>query len=267
VGGRLVTQAGSYGRFVTEIELVLDRRSGDVVAANARNLVVDTTRLERDPAEVEIAGRARAATAEISERRIATLGVVLTPNTNKAGESALGDVVADALLAAVAPADKGGAQVAMMNPGGIRTVLAPRDGVVSYGDLYNVLPFRNTIVVMELSAEQIGRLLEQQWSATKNETNIMQISSGFSYAWDGSKPAGSRIVPGSITLGGAPLQASGTYRVAVNSYMAEGGDGFTVLKTVRKLAEGPLTFDAVADYLQSHADLRRPARDRIRRVD
>jgi 5'-nucleotidase len=267
VDGRLVTEAGSYGRFVTEIDLTLDRRSRDVVVARARNHVVDTTRLARDPAETVIAERARAATAQVTERQIATLGVALTPATNRAGESALGDVVADALLTAVAPAGKGGAQIAMVNPGGIRTSLIPRDGVVTHGDLYNVLPFRNTIVVMELTGEEIERLLEQQWSATREASNILQVSRSFSYAWDGSKPVGSRVVPGSIKLDGVPLRPGATYRLAVNSYMADGGDGFSILKTITNRAQGPLTFDAVADYLRSNSGLRAPARDRLNRVD
>jgi 5'-nucleotidase len=267
VGGRLVTQAGSYGRFLTEIDLTIDRRSGDVVAASARNHVVDASRLARDPAETAIVARARAATAAISERRIATLGVALTRKASAAGEHALGDVIADAMLAAVATAEKGGAQIAMMNPGGIRTDLIPREGAVTHGDLYNVLPFRNTVVVVELSGDQIGRLLEQQWSAAGSVTNILQVSRGFSYAWDGSKPPGSRVVRGSIRLDGAPLRPGGRYRLAVNNYMADGGDGLAVLKTIANRVQGPLAFDAVADYLRSHPELRAPAIGRITRVD
>jgi 5'-nucleotidase len=267
VGGRLVTQAGSYGRFVTEIDLTLDRRSGEIVAASARLHTVDTTRLARDPALTPIVERARAATARISERRVAALGIALTRDASAAGETALGDVIADALLGAVAPAHKGGAQIAMMNPGGIRADLIPRGGAVTYGDLYNVLPFRNTIVVMELSGEEVRQLLEQQWSATRDEVNIMQVSRGFSYSWDGSKPVGSRIVPGSIRLDGMPLQPGGSYRLAVNNFTADGGDGLTVLKTIAKRIQGPVVLDAVADYLSARSDLREPARGRIGRVD
>jgi len=267
VDGRLVTQAGSYGRFLTEIELTIDRRSRDVVAATAQNHVVDATRLARDPEETAILAPARAAAVRIAGRQVAALGVSLTPSASRAGESALGDVIADALLAAVAPQEKGGAQIAMMNPGGIRAALIPRDGIVTYGDLYNVLPFRNTIVVMELNGGEIGLLLEQQWSATRSEANIMQVSRGFSYAWDGSRPAGRRVVPGSIRLDGAPLRAGGRYRLAVNSYMADGGDGLAILKTIGHRIRGPLTFDAVAHYLSTNPGLAAPARDRISRVD
>jgi 5'-nucleotidase len=264
VDGRLVTQAGSYGRFLTEIDLTLDRRSGDIVGANARNHVVDATRLARDPTETKIVERARAATARVTEKQMAALGIELKRNAGSSGESALGDVTADALLAAVAAS---GAQIAMMNPGGIRADLIPRNGIVTYGDLYNVLPFRNTIVVMDLSGAQIRQLLELQWSALRGEVNILQVSRGFSYTWDASKPVGGRIVPGSITLDGAPLQPDRTYRLAVNNYMADGGDGLAILKTGRNRVAGPFVLDAFAEYLRSHPDLRPPAGGRISRTN
>lgn len=95
----------------------------------------------------------------------------------------------------------------------------------------------------------------------------MQVSRGFSYAWDGSKPIGSRIVPGSIKLDGLPLQPGSTYRLAVNSYMADGGDGLAVLKAIAKRVQGPFALDAVADYLSAHPELRPPAIARIVRID
>jgi len=267
VGGRLVTQAGSYGRFLTEIDLTLDRRSGEVVAANARNHVVDTTRLERDPAATAIVQRARATTMHITGRPIASLAVVLSRSGSRAGESALGDVIADALLAAAAAPDKGGAQIAMMNPGGIRADLVPREGILRHGDLHNALPFRNAIVVMDLSGDEIRKLLEQQWSESGNVVHILQVSRGFSYAWDGARAIGNRVVQGSIQLSGEPVEPGRTYRVAVNSYMADGGDSLSVLRTGRNRVRGPLTFDAVADYLRSHPELRVPEGGRIRRVN
>ncbi|HEX4798482.1 MAG TPA: 5'-nucleotidase [Burkholderiales bacterium] len=137
----------------------------------------------------------------------------------------------------------------------------------AYGDLYNALPFRNTIVVMDLSGGQIRYLLEQQWSAVRDEVNILQVSHGFSYAWDASRPIGSRIVPDSIKLDGARVDPGRIYRVAVNNYMADGGDGLTTLKTGRNRVVGPFALDAVAEYLRSHPDLRLPAGGRISRIN
>ncbi len=263
IGGRLVTQAGAYGRFLTRIDLTIDRQSQDVTGASARNHVVDAATLAKDPATALIVERAQAATSHISDVRVGALAAEISRIANRAGESALGDVVADSQLAATAAPDQGAAQFALMNPGGIRADLVPHDGVVIYGDLFAVLPFQNNLVVVELTGAQIARLLEEQWSATSDGGTILQVSQTFSYSWDRTRPVGARIVPGTIKVNGVALAPGRSYRVAVNSFMAAGGDGLTTLQAGIRRAEGPLLRDALGEYLRAHPDLRAPALGRI----
>ena len=115
---------------------------------------------------------------------------------NPAGESPLGDIIADAQLAATSAETKGGAVIAFTNPGGVRADVTRReDGAVTYGDLFASQPFRNQLVTITLTGKQIKDMLEQQWLDPKRP-RILQVSKGFSYAWDGAKPDGERVLRG-----------------------------------------------------------------------
>ena len=114
------------------------------------------------------------------------------PNT--AGESPLGDIIADAQLAATSASANGGAVIAFTNPGGVRTDIARKeDGAVTYADMFASQPFRNQLVTMTLTGKQIKDMLEQQWRDPKRP-RILQVSKGFSYAWDSTKPDGERVI-------------------------------------------------------------------------
>ena len=173
LGGKLVTSAGSYGRFVTQIELTIDPASRDVVAARRG----ESLRLPGDPAGRVANGPSRA----LREARAGAgtrggrLGAPFSRRMNADGESPLGQLVADAHLAATAAA---GAVVAFMNPGGIRASLEGRDGGgITYSDVYSVYPFGNTLVTMTLTGAQILGLLERQWQGP--EQSVLQVSRGF----------------------------------------------------------------------------------------
>jgi 5'-nucleotidase len=265
IDGRLVTQAGSFGRYLTEIDLSIDRRSHAVVAANARNYIVDATTLAKDATQTTIVARADAVTAPIANVRIGALAGPITRQASPAGESALGDLIADAQLVATSAADAGGAQIAFTNPGGIRTDLLPHDGVVTYGDVFATQPFGNSLVIMELTGAQIKRLLEQQWSTKGDSVRILQVSFGFGYAWDASKPVGARVVADSLALNGVAIDPTQRYRIVVNGFLADGGDGFTVLRDGRNWVGGPLDADALADYLRSGPQAHAKTRGRITR--
>jgi 5'-nucleotidase len=161
-----------------------------------------------------------------------------------------------------------GAQVAFTNPGGIRAPLASRraDGGVTFGDLFAVQPFGNTLVAVTLTGEQVLRLLEQQWRNPPDRTRILPVA-GLAYAWDGSRPLGSRVVPGSVTVDGRPLEAGANYRVAMNSFLFEGGDGFAVFIEGRDPAGGPGDLAAFERYIASEPRIARAPEGRIRRVD
>ena len=156
------------------------------------------------------------------------------------GESALGDLIADAQR------DFAGTDLAFMNPGGIRADIA--SGPVTYGDLFTVQPFDNQVVRMELRGDQTYRLLEQQFEVNR----ILQVS-GLEYSYDASKPAGQRIT--SATVNGSPLDRGATYTVAANSYLATGGDGFTVFKEGLNQQSLGNDADALEEYV---SDLEQP---------
>src|SRR5204863_2665892 len=169
-----------------------------------------------DKLAAPIAGRPAGAVTETLSR---------TPNT--AGESALGDIIADAQLAATASEKNGGAVIAFTNPGGVRSDITRRDdGAVSYGDVFAAQPFRNQLVTMTLTGQQIKQALEQQWTDPKRP-RILQVSRGFSFAWDAAKGDGERIIAERMTLNGVKIDPAARYRVTVNNYLSVGGDGFT----------------------------------------
>ncbi len=116
--------------------------------------------------------------------------------------------------------------IAFTNPGGVRADIVKKDdGAVSYGDVFAAQPFRNQLVTMTLTGQQLKDALEQQWAEPKRP-RVLQVSSGFSYSWDNSKGDGERIIAETMTLNGARIDPVARYRVTVNNYLAEGGDGF-----------------------------------------
>jgi 5'-nucleotidase len=153
-----------------------------------------------------------------------------------------------------------------MNPGGIRAALPrPADGQLRYEDLFTVQPFYNNLVTMTLSGAQVFALLEQQWQQPR--PRILQLSRGFSYAWDATRPVGQRVVPGSVRLHGRPLEAAAEVRVTVNSYLAAGGDGFSVLEAGRQRRTGIMDVDALELFVKDNPLLVPGPLDRITRLN
>ena len=168
-----------------------------------------------------------------------------------AGESPLGQVIADAQLAATSAPDKGGAVIAFTNPGGIRTGLKKsEDGTVTYADLFAAQPFGNNLVTLTLTGAQIKTLLEQQW-LDQPKARSLQVSKGFSYTWDDRRQRGDFVPAESITLDGRPIEANAKYRVTVNAFLADGGDGFSVLKEGDEPMGGPLEVPALEAYFKA----------------
>ncbi|MEF2277787.1 bifunctional metallophosphatase/5'-nucleotidase [Deinococcus sp. YIM 134068] len=272
VNGRVVIQGDQYGHLLQRLDLKVDKANHKVLEVRAENVVVNAQTQAKDAAMTDLVGRAQALTKAISEQPVANLAAPQISRTNNvAGESALGDVIADAQLAATSPAANGGAQIALMNPGGIRADLpgTPRAGnAVTFGDVFAVQPFGNTLVVMTLTGAQIDTLLEQQWLGQQNP-RILQVSAGFAYTYDLAQAAGSRVDAASITLNGAPLDPAGTYRVAVNSFLAGGGDNFTVLREGVGRLEQPnlVDVDVLAAYLKAAAPVAPGAQNRITRLN
>lgn len=177
----------------------------------------------------------------------------------------LGDIVADAQLAATRADANGGAVIAFTNPGGVRSDILKKEGAVTYADVFASQPFRNQLVTLTLTGSQIKDMLEQQWLDPKRP-RILQVSKGFSYAWDGAKGDGERVIAARMMLNGEPIDPAVTYRVTVNNFLFLGGDGFTVLKNGTAAQFGIYDVDALHAYFRANSPVGPPAGHRIQRL-
>jgi 5'-nucleotidase len=266
IDGRLVTSADKFGTLVTVIDLKLDPVTRDVASAKASNtIVVDS--YPKDPDQTALLASYDKFAAPIADRRAGAITETLSRVPNDAGESALGDVIADAQLAATRADADGGAVIAFTNPGGIRTDIAKKqDGTVSYADVFSSQPFRNQLVTLTLTGAQIKDMLEQQWLDPKRP-RILQVSNGFSYAWDNAKPYGDHVATDRMSLNGQRIDPAKRYRVTVNNYLADGGDGFAVLKDGTAQRFGIYDVDALYGYFQANSPIAPIATDRIARIN
>ncbi|MGH8866777.1 MAG: bifunctional metallophosphatase/5'-nucleotidase [Actinomycetes bacterium] len=261
---RLVTSASSFGRLVTEIDLTLDHRTNDVVrpSATATNHIV-TRDVAKDPAQTQLIAKWRELLGPIASQPVGTITADINRVPDASGENPLGDLIADAQLADTAPADRGGAVAAFMNPGGVRADLsfAP-DGVVTFEEAFSVQPFTNLLVTMTLTGAQLDTMLEQQFGNPDPAQNrILLPSDNVHYTWSASAPKGSKV--SELTFGGTPVDPSASYRVTVNSFLADGGDGFSVLREGTDRLVGATDLDAFTAYLSANSPAAPPATDRI----
>ncbi len=266
-----VTSGGQYARNLTDIDVVIDTRTKDVLSVTANNLVTGTgSATAEDPALVDLVAHYDSLAATPKSRVIGKITAAISRNTNAAGESALGDVIADAQLDATDDIGMGEAVVAFMNPGGIRADLpfnAP-NGDVTYGDAFTVQPFGNSLVTLTLSGAQIKTLLETQFANCLGQTSfdrILQVSKGLTYNWSAGAACGSKV--SSIALNGVAIDPAASYRVTVNSFLADGGDAFAVLKDGTARLGGAVDTDAFEAYLQANpAGVAPGAQNRITRL-
>ena len=238
----LVTQAFSSGTAYGDIDLEIDRASRDVVAKSAAIVTTwaDTgAGLAPDAAATQLTAAAEAKVAPLVNPVIGIAANNITRTENTAGESALGNLIADAQRAAL------DTDFAFMNPGGIRADLAA--GEITWGELFTVQPFGNSLVKMELTGQQIYDLLNQQW-AGQPFARILKTS-GLSYVWDNALPAGNRVL--TVYQNGMPIDRAATYSATVNSFLADGGDNFSVLRNGANRVGGPVDLDALIDHIKA----------------
>ena len=267
IDGRLVTSADKYGTVVTAIDLKLDPVTRDVISARADNVIVRTAGFARDPEQTALLEAYDRLAAPIAGRPAGSVTETLSRTPNEAGESVLGDIVADAQLAATRAETSGGAVIAFTNPGGVRSDIAKKqEGAVSYGDVFASQPFRNQLVTLTLTGMQIKNMLEQQWLDPKRP-RILQVSSGFSYSWDGARPVGDRVAADSLSLNGQRIDPAAFYRVTVNNFLAVGGDGFTVFTQGTAPQVGVYDVDALYAYFQANSPIAPTRADRIMRLN
>lgn len=254
--GKVVVQAYSASTAFADVDLVLDRAGGDVVKAIPNVITTYADEITADPEIQAMVGQVEAAVAPLVNRVVGTAKAPITREQNAAGESALGNLIADAQRW------KMGTQFAFMNPGGIRADMEA--GEVTWGELYGIQPFNNDMIKMELTGEQVYTLLNQQWQETR--FRILQIS-GLTYTWDESKPRGEKVIE---VRGpdGKPIDRAATYTIACNSFIAAGGDGFVVLKEGKNRWQGVVDLDALVDYIkQLPADFTAEIEGRITRLN
>jgi 5'-nucleotidase len=267
IDGRLVTSADKYGTIVTAIDVKLDPKTRDVISATANNHIVRLDTLAKDTEQTALIASYQQVAGPIANRKSGVVTASLTREPTSAGESALGDVIADAQLAATAAADTGAAVIGITNPGGMRTELLKHDdGTVTYAELFQTQPFRNELVTLTLSGAQLKQALEQQWT-DPNRPRFLQVSHGFSYTWDAARPLGDRIVADSLKLNGAPIASDALLRVTINNYLASGGDGFKTFTEGTERRFGNFDIDALEAYFQNNSPVAPPPRDRIQRLN
>ena len=202
---------------------------------------------------------------------VGTITANITRQQNEAGESSLGDVIADAQLASTRDA---GAVVAFMNQGGIREdiLFAPSgdeaDGELTFGEAFAVHPFGNSLVTMSLTGAQIDALLEAQFQDPETGSRrVLQVSRGFEYTWDAGQPIGSKVDLDSITIDGVTIDPDRAYRVTVNSFLADGGSGFQILTEGADRTGGEIDLDALVAYFAGAGAVSPGQQDRINRVN
>jgi 5'-nucleotidase len=268
----VVTSAGSNGTLITDVTATLDKRSRRFASIEARNVIVENGvrnpdgtwqrdaagNFVRNPALVDpdakrLADKYRTAVAPIANRIVGGISADINRTANAAGESPLGDVIADGKLAYTQSL---GAQIAFMNPGGIREDLkfsaspgGEPAGDVTYGECFTVQPFNNLVVTQTFTGAQLKSVLEQQFAGFEGQTvnRILQISAGFSYSYDTTRALGDRI--SNMALNGTPIDMAATYRVTSNDFLANGGDGFTLLKGTDRATAPGFDIDSLVAYL------------------
>jgi 5'-nucleotidase len=273
---RLVTQAGFYGRLVSDIRLTVNPNTGDVDRRSGTYGATNVPVIRQGTGDTEVASivkywrdRAAIAGSVIVGHQSADLDrAYLKGGAVRDSESSLGNLIADAQLAAAEGSTVlGGADLALMNPGGIRAdlnCLAPAgssqaNGDITYAETFEVQPFSNTVNAVDLTGAAIEQLFEQQWVDRGGVPSFLQlsVSSNVHYTFDPNAAVGNRVDPASITIDNVPLNLAGVYRVAANSFLTGGGDSFTAFVTGRANGSTPVTgmndVDAFNAYLAAQA--------------
>ena len=273
IDGKWVTMADTRGRLFTDIDVTLNRVTKDMTVVAINNVANLQGGVTPDPTVTALIDKYDTLSAPLANTVVGAITSDITRTPNPAGESSLGDVIADAQLASTQPAGFGDAEVAFMNPGGIRDSFlfaessgGEAPGEVTFGESFSVQPFGNSLVTMTLTGEQIDTLLEQQWVG-QTGARILQVSNGFSYTWDASQPDGSKVDPTTIMINGVFLDLNASYRVTVNSFLSDGGDNFSVLTEGTERLGGEVDLDALVTYFGLNTPVSPGPQDRITRLN
>jgi 5'-nucleotidase len=263
----LLTSAGVYGEEVTDITLEIDPVAHRVMTKRARNVIVQSLPytgargpVVGTPLYPQFAPRADVS-SYVQTYLDAAKQFALRPAGHLAGPAsgrALAALIADSQLAATRSA---GAQIAFINPFGVRAALVPAsDGAVKFGDIYAVEPFTNTLITQTLTGAELKAALEQGFDDNGPEQALIP-SAAFTFSFDRTRPVGDRI--SALMLDGKPLDPAATYRVTTNSFLAQGGDGFSLFAKQRAAVIGPVDLDALQGWLEAVPLRAVPSEERV----
>jgi 5'-nucleotidase len=262
--GIMVTGAASVGRLVTDVDLTISRATKETVEASINNVIVRRDVFAPAPDLTALINKYGEIAAPTENRVIGTAPVSLTRTANAAGESSLGDIIADAQLWATSgaswpPANGAPAVISFMNAGGIRADI--NAGEITYGEAFNVQPFANVLVTMDMTGADVKAVIEQQFNGGNG---ILQIPASLTYtrtAAGASGPAGD--LASDIEINGVPLDVGATYRVTVNNFLADGGDSYTVFRNGTNRYVGAIDLDEFARYIEFLGTVNPGPQDRI----
>jgi 5'-nucleotidase len=282
---RPVLQTGSYGENIGNVVLTVDGETGDVDSYTARNVprttVADGTLVSTYPRVAEVKKIVDAALAVAAEIGNQVKGSVTADITtaysggsyvdgkytggtagDRANESTIGNLVADALKSSLESTDRGGAEIGVVNPGGLRAdfLYAP-DGSITYAEANAVLPFLNNLWTTTLTGAQFKSVLEEQWQtaaegqpAPSRPYLQLGLSDNVEYTYDANRPQGDRIT--GIWVNGEPIVSTEGYRVGTFSFLVEGGDNFrTFAEGSGARDSGLVDRDAWIAYLEANQGL------------
>jgi 5'-nucleotidase len=274
IAGHIVTSASSYGRMITRVNLSIDRTSDRIASASATNEVV-TRDVVKDATQTKIIAKYAALSAAVANRIVGSVTTDIMRKENAAGESALGDVVADAQLAATTAPNTGGAVVAFMNSSGVRADIVAsgsrpglQPGQVSYGELFNAQPFGNFLTVVTMTGDMLKRLLEQQFdNPVPGERFMLQASNGFTYRYRSAAPAGRHVDADSVAINGRPVAPTDRVRVAASDFLIGGGGDLRAFSEATEKIVGDLDIDALVAYFRTHSPIAPGPQNRIVRTD
>ncbi len=269
---RLLTSAASYGQMVTETYFNINSVTKDINRNSfvSHNVVVDRSSTP-DPAETAVISKWQALAGPIAGAVVGTVAQDVTGDAggNRGIETPMGDLIADAILWGT---QSGNTQLAFMNIGGVRNSFlvngianGENPGEITYTEAYNVAPFGNLLVSLDMTGQQIKDTLEQQFIAGRpggRDALGLGVSAGFSYTWDATQPQGSKVVPGTMSLHGVPMDMAATYRVGTINFLANGGDSFSGFMAGTNLLGGKEDLANLVDYLGAHPGITPPA-DRV----
>lgn len=279
-----VTSANAQGRILTDITMTIDTDTDDVSTITATNIAVEQGGAGISPSTAikSIVNHYKTLSIPLANRVIGSISRALTNTPSAAGESVLGDMIADAQLFQTKDIGVGDAVVAFMNADGIRADLAyttsaigEGDGNVTYSEAFTVQPFGNTLVTLTLTGTQLHELLEQQFTGCTLDypagapvtgqpfNRILQVSKGFSYSWKEKGTACDNVDPASIKINGLLVDPAAHYRISVNNYLAEGGDQFYILTQGLNRLGGALDLEALENYFKVNPKVKPGLTDRI----